>query len=155
MSAEASDKRPALHYVGGRWTEGPDLVMDGWSEGSEFERVRSLGYSEVFEIGRRIDGGFKVYRRAAAPRHVIAFEEDELTEFVYVDSIADLMTICGQWSGLVRDIEICQFLRDLSGSETWTESWMNPRDGLVETIARRAVAGSQQPYLHRNRDRDR
>ena len=147
------EQAPARHFVRGMWTDGPDLVMDTWRaaewKGDEPDHLRTLGYHQVFSIGRRINGGFEVWRRNETPRHVIAFEEEELTEYLYVDALPDLMTICAQWSTLVRDIEICEFLTEIGTDEHRAEAWTAPRDGLVETIARRAVQGTQQAYRHR------
>ncbi|MBC6458398.1 hypothetical protein [Actinomadura sp. HBU206391] len=114
----------ALHYSAGQWTEGADPVMDAWRDAklgtSEEDLLESLGYEPIFEIGSRpFGGGFAVWRRPQGPRHVIAVNDDHLTEYLYVEATPDLMDICTRWATLARDAAITELLSHHSGM--WEE----------------------------------
>lgn len=136
----------AWHYVNGAWSEADDPLMGAWAAsdwaGGEEQLLKRFKYELLFNVGQRGPwAAFEVWVREEAPRHVFVSDTDEQIKFLYVDAYPDVLALAAQWSALVRDAQLVDFLRDLSEAE---RSGTDRLHGLVETIARRARQGWSQ-----------
>jgi hypothetical protein len=109
--------------------------------------MHGLGYTRLFTVGERLNSGFTVWRREDSLRHVIAVEDEELTEYLYVQATPDLRDISSRWASLVRDVAITEFLREITRSERSLAAW---EGDIVASIARRVTEGTRQRYVGPN-----
>jgi hypothetical protein len=133
----------APYFINGTWSEGPDILMNSWTDDQDFDVARrAAGFEYPYHELRlgNYDLNVTAWSRKESPRYMFGIQatSSELN-FIYADFLPDVLDLLAKWLPMVRDSLIITILGDglLDEYDAATRG-----RGLIERLAHRATQGA-------------